>query len=176
MHSKKCCSNKNRHVNALTFVLSSVISFEVLYTSKAFYIFMLPKRTYEEIKVGEKASYSKTISEAMILEFAELSGDFNPLHVDEEFAKKAFFRERVAHGMLTASLFSTVVSEVLGQGGIYISQTLNFKAPVKIGDTISATTEVLEKLAKNRVRMKTVAVNQEGKTVLFGEAVGFLAP
>ncbi len=137
---------------------------------------MLPKRAYEEISLGAKASFSKTISEAEISLFAGLSGDFNPVHVDKEFAKNAVFKERVAHGMLTASLFSTVVAEVLGQGGIYISQTLNFTAPVKIGDTVKATAEVLEKLPKNRVRMKTTCVNQDGKTVIMGEAVGFLPP
>lgn len=135
---------------------------------------MLRKRSFVDVKVGEKASFSKTISEADIVTFAGICGDFNPIHVDKEFAKTSFFKERVAHGMLTASLISTVVAELLGSGGIYLSQSLRFTAPVKIGDTITANAEVVEKMEKNRLRMKTTCVNQEGKTVIEGEAVGFI--
>lgn len=135
---------------------------------------MLNKRDFADIKVGEKACFRKTISEADITLFAGVCGDFNPIHVDKEFAKDSFFKERVAHGMLTASLISTAVAETLGCGGIYLSQTLKFTAPVKMGDTITATVEVIEKMEKNRVRMKTTCANQDGKIVIEGEASGFV--
>lgn len=135
---------------------------------------MFQKKNFEDIKVGQKANFSKTISEADIVIFAGLCGDFNPLHLDKEFAKKAFFKERVAHGMLTASFISTTVSEILGSGGILGSQTLKFLAPVKIGDTITASSEVVEKVGNNRLRIKTVCSNQDEKMVIEGEAIGFI--
>jgi 3-hydroxybutyryl-CoA dehydratase len=93
--------------------------------------------------VGEKASATKTISEADIYAFAGLTGDFNPLHVDAEFARQSRFGERIAHGLLTAGLISTVLGMHLpGPGGIFLSQTLKFLRPVRIGDTITATAEV----------------------------------
>jgi len=135
---------------------------------------MLNKRDFADIKVGEKACFRKPISESDITLFASICGDFNPIHVDKEFAKGSFFKERVAHGMLTASLISTAVAEILGYGGIYLSQTLKFTAPVKIGDTITVTAEVIEKMEKNRVKMKTTCANQDGKIVIEGEASGFV--
>jgi 3-hydroxybutyryl-CoA dehydratase len=134
---------------------------------------MLQKKRYADIKAGESADFSKTISEVDIVLFAGICGDFNPIHVNKDFARNSFFRERVAHGMLTASLLSTVVAEVLGSGGIYLSQNLKFTAPVRLGDTITAHAEIIEKIPKNRVRLKTICMNQDGKTVVDGEAVGF---
>jgi 3-hydroxybutyryl-CoA dehydratase len=135
---------------------------------------MLQPKVYANVKVGDNANFTKTISEADIVMFAGISGDFNPLHVDKEFAKNSFFKERVAHGMLTASLITTAIADVLGSGGVLMSQTIKYVAPVKIGDTITASIVVIEKGAKNRLRMKTTCTNQNGKTVIEGEALGFI--
>jgi 3-hydroxybutyryl-CoA dehydratase len=135
---------------------------------------MLKKKAFANVKVGEKSSFTKTITESDIVMFAGICGDFNPLHIDKEFAKKSFFKERVAHGMLTASLITTTIADILGSGGILISQSIKYVAPVKIGDTVTASSEVFEKAAKNRVRMKTICINQNGKEVIEGEAIGFI--
>ena len=130
-------------------------------------------KSIEELTVGQSARFSKTITEADIYLYAGISGDFNPAHVDEEFAKKTFFKTRIAHGMLTASFISTIIGTLLpGPGSIYMRQEVNFLAPVKIGDTVTAVAEVAEILSeKKRVRLKTTCVNQEGTTVLDGEAL-----
>ena len=129
--------------------------------------------TIEELSVGQSARFSKTITEADVYLYAGVSGDFNPAHVDEEFAKKTFFKTRIAHGMLTASFISTIIGTMLpGPGSIYMRQEVNFTAPVKIGDTVTAIVEVAEILTeKKRVRLKTTCVNQEGTTVVDGEAL-----
>ncbi len=130
-------------------------------------------KTFDELSVGQSARFSKTISEADIYLYAGISGDFNPAHVNEEYAATTFFKTRIAHGMLTASFISTLVGTILpGPASIYIIQTLQFLAPVKIGDTVTAIAEVAEKFAdKKRVRLKTWCVNQKGTTVLDGEAL-----
>jgi len=130
-------------------------------------------KTMEELSVGQSARFSKTITEADIYLYAGVSGDFNPAHVNEEFAKKTFFKTRIAHGMLTASFISTIIGTMLpGPGSIYMRQQVNFLAPVKIGDTVTAIVEVAEILSeKKRVRLKTTCVNQEGTTVVDGEAL-----
>lgn len=130
-------------------------------------------KSIEELAVGQSARFSKTITEADIYLYAGICGDFNPAHVDEEFAKKTFFKTRIAHGMLTASFISTIIGTLLpGPGSIYMRQEVNFLAPVKIGDTVTAIAEVAEILSeKKRVRLKTFCVNQEGTTVLDGEAL-----
>ena len=129
-------------------------------------------KTYDELQVGEKAQFSKTISESDIYLYAGITGDLNPAHIDESYARKTYFKTRIAHGMLVAGLISAVIGTRLpGPGTIYVNQTLNFLAPVQIGDTITATVEVLEKLDKKKVRMKTVCINQDGKTVLEGESL-----
>lgn len=172
---RKCCSFPSSTL--LINFARALLTREILYTAPFLSLGeMLQKKSFVEVKVGEKTSFCKTISEAEIALFAGISGDFNPVHVDREFAKVSFFKERVAHGMLTASLISTAVAEILGCGGIYISQSLKFVAPVKIGDTITASAEVIEKIGKNRLRMNTNCVNQDGKTVITGEAVGFIPP
>ena len=133
---------------------------------------MIGKRI-DEIKVGDKAEFTKTVSESDIYLYAGVTCDFNPAHINEEYAKKTFFKTRIAHGMLLAGFISTVIGNRLpGPGTIYIRQELNFLAPVRIGDTITASVEVLEiDSGKNRVRIKTDCVNQDGTTVLDGEAV-----
>ena len=130
-------------------------------------------KTIEELSVGQSARFSKTITETDIYLYAGISGDFNPAHVNEEFAQGTFFKTRIAHGMLSAGLISAVIGTLLpGPGSIYMRQTLNFLAPVKVGDTVTAVAEVEEIIAdKKRVRLKTTCVNQEGTTVIDGEAL-----
>ncbi len=130
-------------------------------------------KTIDELKIGDTAEFSKTVSETDIYLFAGITGDFNPAHVNEDYAKKTFFKTRIAHGMLSAGFISTVIGTKLpGTGSIYIKQDLNFLAPVRIGDTITARVEVTEIVdGKNRVRLSTVCVNQEGTRVLDGQAV-----
>ncbi len=130
-------------------------------------------KTIDELRVGQSAQFSKTISESDVYLFAGITGDFNPAHVDEEYAGKTFFETRVAHGMLIAGFISTIVGTMLpGPGTIYVSQEVNFLAPVKIGDTITTTAEVTELLTeKKHVRLKTFCTNQEGTVVIDGQAV-----
>lgn len=133
---------------------------------------MMKELTFEEIKIGDKASFSKTISEADIYQFAGITGDFNPLHIDEEFAKKTFFKKRIAHGILSAGFISAVLAMKLpGPNTIYLSQNLKFLAPVKIGDTVKAEVEVLEKRSdKKIIRLRTQVRNQFDVLVVDGEA------
>lgn len=128
---------------------------------------------FEELKTGDKASFSKTISESDIYLYAGITGDFNGAHVNTQFASQSVFGERIAHGMLSAGMISTVLGTRLpGEGTIYLSQSLRFTAPVKIGDTVTATVEVLEKFeAKRRVRLSTVCENQRGQRIIEGEAL-----
>ena len=130
-------------------------------------------KTIDELKIGDTAEFSKTVSESDIYQFAGITGDFNPAHMNEEYAKKTFFKTRIAHGMLAAGFISTVIGTKLpGTGSIYVKQNLSFLAPVRIGDTITACVEVIEIIAeKKRVRLKTTCINQEGTQVLDGEAV-----
>jgi 3-hydroxybutyryl-CoA dehydratase len=130
-------------------------------------------KTIHELKVGDTAQFSKTIAESDIYLFAGITGDLNPAHVNEEYAKNTFFKTRIAHGMLLGGFISTVIGTLLpGPGTIYLSQDLNFRAPARIGDTITARIEVAQVfLEENRIRLKTFCVNQNGTTVLDGEAI-----
>jgi 3-hydroxybutyryl-CoA dehydratase len=130
-------------------------------------------KTIDQLEIGQKASMGKTITEADVATFARISGDVNPIHLDAEYAAKSIFKERVAHGILTSGLISAVIGNQLpGVGTIYLSQNLKFMAPVKLGDTIEAEVEVVEKLEeKNRVRLKTVCRNPTGQVVIDGEAL-----
>ena len=126
--------------------------------------------TYDEIEIGQSASVTKTISEFDVYSFAGVTGDFNPAHVNAPYAETTFFKTRIAHGMLTASFISTVLGMHLpGPGTIFISFSVNFTAPVYIGDTITATVELIEKLDKGKLRFKAAITNQKGETVLTGE-------
>ena len=130
---------------------------------------------YEDITVGQKATRSTLVTEHTLVAFAEVSGDKNPVHLDADYAAGTIFKERIAHGMLSAGFISAVVGmDLPGPGAIYIQQTLNFKAPVKIGDTVVTTVKVLEKLEKRRVLLSTVCT-VKGKVVVDGEAV-MMAP
>jgi 3-hydroxybutyryl-CoA dehydratase len=124
-------------------------------------------------QVGERASFTKTVTEADVTTFAGLIGDFNPIHVDAEYARKSRFGGRVAHGMFTAGLISAVLGNKLpGPGSIYLSQQIEFLAPVYIGDTITATVEVTSwRPDKRIITFKTDCYNQEEKQVVTGKAV-----
>ncbi|MGB5933732.1 MAG: MaoC family dehydratase [Anaerolineae bacterium] len=128
------------------------------------------------VSIGQRASFTKTITEADISLFAGVTGDLNPLHVDKEFAKRTRFGERIAHGFLTAGLISAVLGTRLpGPGSIYLSQSLSFQKPVKIGDTITATVEVTAYHKEKRiVTLETKCHNQDSVVVLSGEAVVLL--
>ncbi len=130
-------------------------------------------KTMDEISIGDSAEFSKTVSEADIYAFAGISGDMNPAHVNESYARTTFFKSRIAHGILSAGFISACLGMQLpGAGAIYIRQELNFLAPVRIGDTITARVEVLEKMIEaNRIRLRTTCTNQEGTMVIDGEAV-----
>lgn len=129
-------------------------------------------KSVEELAIGETASFSKTISEYDVYAFAGITGDLNPVHIDRVAAEASPFGKRVAHGMLTASLLSTVLGAHLpGPGTIYLSQTLKFLKPVYIGDTVTATVEVAELVpAKSRVRLATRCTNERGDVVAEGES------
>lgn len=128
---------------------------------------------FAELKIGDKGSLSKTVSEHDIYTFAGVTGDFNPIHVDAEFAKQTMFKERIAHGMLSAGFISAVLGTVMpGPTNVYLSQELVFKAPVKIGDTVTATCELIEKIEeKHRLIFRTTVTNQDGVLVIDGKAV-----
>jgi len=129
-------------------------------------------KTFEQLNVGDRGQFSKTVTDADIYLFAGVTGDLNPAHIDEEYARGTFFKTRIAHGMLSAGFISAVIGTRLpGPGTVYMRQTLDFLAPVRIGDTVTATVEVVEKLEKQRVRLKTTCTNQEGVAVLDGEAL-----
>ena len=126
---------------------------------------------YDDLTVGQSAEYSKVVSDEDVKLFAKITGDFNPVHIDEEAAAKTRFGGRIAHGMLSAGLVSAAIAnELPGSGSIYLGQTLRFTAPVRIGDTVTVSLTVLELLSKKRVRLATVCRNQNGETVLDGEA------
>lgn len=125
------------------------------------------------IKIGDTASRTKTITDDTLKAFAEASGDFNPIHLDEDYAATTQFGRRIAHGMLTASIISAVLAnDFPGPGTIYLGQDIKFKAPVFIGDTITATVEVIAYREDKRITtLSTTCVNQENTLVLEGEAV-----
>ncbi|MEP0549096.1 MAG: MaoC family dehydratase [Rhodothermales bacterium] len=130
-------------------------------------------KTINDIKVGDTARFTKTITQADVTLFAGITGDFNPLHIDHEHAKKTRFGQPVVHGALLVGFVSTVVGMQLpGPGALYVSQSLAFKKPVFIGDTITAEAEVVEKMdEKNRVRFATRCLDQDGEVVAEGESV-----
>jgi len=125
------------------------------------------------LTVGDGAEVSKTITDGDVRAFAELTGDRNPVHLDEEYAAATRFGRRIAHGMLGASLISTVLAgELPGPGSVYLSQTLRFTAPVYLGDTITARVTVKHvREDKPVVTLETVCTNQRGERVVEGEAV-----
>lgn len=133
----------------------------------------MPGRSINELKVGDFAEVAKTVTETDIYLFAGVTGDFNPAHVNEAYARNTFFKTRIAHGMLAAGFISAAIGMQLpGPGTVYIGQELKFLAPVHIGDTITAHVEVAEiNSEKNRVTLRTWCANQEGVKVLEGDAM-----
>jgi 3-hydroxybutyryl-CoA dehydratase len=127
---------------------------------------------FEDLQLGMQATFAKSVSEADILAFADVTGDRNPVHIDESYAARTMFKGRVAHGMLTAGYISAVFGmELPGPGAIYVSQTLNFRAPVRIGDHAMAKVELVELIpAKRRARFDCTCMVGD-KVVLEGEAI-----
>ncbi len=125
------------------------------------------------IKIGDKFSTGKQITDSVVRAFAELSGDFNPIHVDEEFARTTRFGKRIAHGMISGALLSAVLGyEFKERKIVYLNQTMKFVAPVFIDDTITATATVIKiREDKPIVTLRTVCANQNGEVTLEGEAV-----
>lgn len=132
--------------------------------------------TFADLKVGQKASLVKTITDDDLSHFIAITGDRNPLHVDESFAKQTFFGQRIAHGMLSASLFSTLVGmHIPGIGAIYKSQTLEFLLPAFIGDTLTAWFEIVSiDTVTEEVVIKSWIENQNGENVIEGKTVASL--
>jgi 3-hydroxybutyryl-CoA dehydratase len=135
-------------------------------------IFMTEGKSIHELKIGDSAQISKTITEADIELFARATGDFNPVHLDQAYAEKTMFKGRIAHGLLSIGLLSSILGNILpGHGTIYLSQEVKFLAPVRIGDTITAGVEVIELISeKNRAKFRTTCINQDGKLVVDGIA------
>lgn len=126
---------------------------------------------FEELSIGQSAVFGKTVTEADIAAFAGVSGDTNPVHLNEEYAKNTMFKGRIAHGMLSAAFISTVFGTKLpGPGCIYVSQSLKFKAPVKIGDTVMARVEVTALNPEKKFATFKTTCSVGDKVVLDGEA------
>lgn len=132
---------------------------------------MLSNRTYDELAVGDKAEVTHSVTERDLMLFAAVSGDVNPVHLDEDFAAATPFKGRIAHGMFSGALISAAIAcELPGPGSIYIGQEMTFLRPVRLQDAIRVELEILEKLPKNRVRVATRVFNQDGKQVVDGVA------
>lgn len=129
--------------------------------------------TIDQLSIGTTGSFTKTVTETDVYLFAGISGDLNPAHINEEYAKDTAFKGRIAHGILGVSFISTVLGMYMpGPGTIYMKQEVKFLAPVRIGDTITAKAEVIEmNREKNRVTLKTTCTNQNGVVVIDGEAL-----
>lgn len=121
-------------------------------------------------KVGDRVVVTETITDQMVRAFAEVSGDKNPIHLDDEYASQTRFKKRIAHGMLCASLISRALAQDLGPGGIYLSQTLKFLSPVFIGDTVTIELTVSQ-LRRGIGSIETLVKNQHGELCVKGEAV-----
>ena len=124
------------------------------------------KNYFKDISLGQTAEYEKRVTDEDVRKFADISGDYNPIHLDDEFAKDSMFGARIAHGILTASHISAVIGYIFpGPGWIYLGQSLQFRAPVKIGDTVHTAVEVTDTVAeKNIVDLSTVC--KVGNTVV----------
>lgn len=129
-------------------------------------------------KVGDIATESRTITEEDVKEFAKFSGDYNPLHMDDEFAAKTRFKKRIAHGLIPASMLSKLAASKLpGPGSIYLSHNIRFRAPAYIGDTVTAEIKILNvRPDKPIISLSTICRNQDGKTLIEGEALVYFEP
>ncbi len=127
--------------------------------------------TYEELNIGDSATYTRTLTEEELILFAAVSGDVNPVHLDREYASKTLFKERIAHGMWSGALISATLATVIpGPGTIYLEQSLNFKRPVKLEDTLTVKLTVLRKEERNNVIFECEVINQDRELVVAGEA------
>ncbi len=133
---------------------------------------MAKGKLIHELKTGDSAQMTKTITEKDVQLFADAIADHNPIHVDQAYAEKTIFKGRIAHGLLSVGMISTILGNILpGHGTIYLSQEVKFLTPVNIGDTITAKVEVMELVPeKNRVKFRTTCTNQDGKVVVDGIA------
>ena len=127
---------------------------------------------FNAIQIGDEATITRTITEEIVRTFAEFSGDHNALHLEEEFASQTRFKQRIAHGMITASFFSAIIGTLLpGHGSLYLSQDLNFKKPIMINDIIQVKAKVVQKVSSTKMLvLKTTASNQHSQVVLSGTA------
>lgn len=130
-------------------------------------------KTMDQINIGDSAEFSKTVTETDVYLYAGITGDLNPAHINAAYANQTFFKGRIAHGMLSGGFISAVIGiQLPGPGTIYIRQEINFLAPVRMGDTVTARVEVTERIVeKNRLRLKTTCTNQDGVQVVSGEAL-----
>lgn len=127
---------------------------------------------FEDLSVGQAETLSKTVASSDVIGFAQITGDRNPIHLSEHFAARTQFKKRIAHGLYTASLISAVLGTRLpGPGAVYISQSLNFRAPVKIGDTVDVTVTVAELIVEKRRARLSCVCKVGGEVVLDGEAL-----
>ena len=127
----------------------------------------------KNMKVGDKASLSRVFTEEEVIQYSEISTDTNPIHLDEGYASSTVFGKRIVHGMLVASMFSALIGvELPGKGSIYLGQNLSFKAPVLIGDQVTASVEIVKiRNDKPIVTLRTICINNEGQVLIEGEAV-----
>ena len=127
----------------------------------------------KNMAVGDKASLSKVFTEEDVIKYSEISTDTNPIHLDESYASSTIFGKRIVHGMLVASMFSALIGvELPGEGSIYLGQSLSFKAPVSIGDQVTASVEIVRiRDDKPIVTLRTICINNEGQVLIEGEAV-----
>lgn len=131
----------------------------------------MKKKRFEEFKIGIKEVVTRTITEEDVNTFGKLSGDLNPLHMDDIFASKTVFGRRVVHGMFTAALISTTHTKLTDPGYVYVGQDLNFKAPVFIDDTLTVTLTVVDKKYEKRILViEAVVTNQDNKIVIQGKS------
>lgn len=131
-----------------------------------------------DIKIGDSFSTSREVTDELIRKFAEVSGDYNPIHLDEEFAAKTRFGRRIAHGMLSGAFISAVLgNEFKDRKIVYLSQTMKFTAPVFLGDTVTATATVTGiRVDKGIVTLETICTNQNGEVTLKGESAVMVLP
>lgn len=132
---------------------------------------LIGNTTYDELAIGDRATYTRTLTEEEIVLFASVTGDLNPVHLDSDYAGNTVFRERIGHGMWSGALISSAVTNILpGPGTIYLEQSLRFLLPIKISDSLVVTIEVEEKLENGRVVLGCVIENQQNEIVVDGKA------
>lgn len=135
----------------------------------------MKQKTLADIQIGQKASFTKTITEADVVLYAGLTGDFNRIHVDAEYARHTRYGERIAHGLLVAGLVQPALSEITTPGGVSMRYEFDLKAPVRIGDTITAEAQVTDiRSDKPIVTLETRCINQRGEVVIRGKALIYM--